>query len=253
MNDTVRFRLESGIGYLTLHRPEARNSINDDLVAACQQAIDTHRQDMNVLVLEGNDDFFCAGGDFSAIAASTDSDQPHTPQNHAAALYDLWTDLACGPFVSVAHVRGVANAGGVGFAAACDIAIADPTATFALSELIFGLYPACVWPFLTRRIGTQRAQYMTLSTIPINAAHAQQWGLVDAVAEDSQDLLRRHLLRLRRISKRGVAQFKAYRQELDAQLKAARPIALQHNQAMFADRENLNNIANFIAKGTFPT
>nr|WP_269820011.1 enoyl-CoA hydratase-related protein [Bacillus velezensis] len=42
---------------------------------------------------------------------------------------------------------GVANAGGIGFVAASDIVIADDTAVFSLSELLFGLFPAMVLPF----------------------------------------------------------------------------------------------------------
>lgn len=95
-------------------------------------------------------------------------------------MYDLWLRLATGPYVTISHVRGKANAGGLGFVAASDIVLANETAQFSLSELLFGLYPACVLLFLIRRIGFQRAHYFTLMTQPISAKQACEWGLVDA-------------------------------------------------------------------------
>src|SRR5207248_3090020 len=129
-------------------------------------------------------------------------------------LYELWLQIATAPFVTVAHLRGKTNAGGVGFVAACDIALADATATFSLSELLFGVYPACVMPFLIRRIGFQRAHYLTLMTQPIAVEQAHRWGLVDAYETQSDGLLRKHLLRLRCLSKVAIRRYKGYMTEL---------------------------------------
>jgi polyketide biosynthesis enoyl-CoA hydratase PksH len=85
----------------------------------------------------------------------------------------------------MSHVRGTSNAGGTGFVAASDIVIADNTAQFSLSELLFGLYPACVLPFLTKRIGFRKAHYLTLMTNPISVQQANAWNLVDAYEENS--------------------------------------------------------------------
>jgi polyketide biosynthesis enoyl-CoA hydratase PksH len=179
-----------------------------------------------------------------------------TPSYHctrsAEVLYDLWTDLATGPYVTIAHVRGKANAGGIGFVAACDIVLADERAVFSLSELLFGLFPACVLPFLIRRIGVQKAHYMTLMTVPIPVQEAHRWGLVDAYAADSADLLRRHLLRLRRLSKSAIQRYKQYLSALDTFLAASRMPAVAGNREVFSDPENLEKIARFVATGQFP-
>ena len=110
---------------------------------------------------------------------------------------------------------GMANGGGVGFVAASDIVLADETAQFGLSELLFGLFPACVLPFLIRRIGFQKAHYLTLMTQPISAQQAQTWGLVDACAKRSDSLLRKHLLRLSRLSKASIRRYKKYIRDLN--------------------------------------
>jgi 3-carboxymethyl-3-hydroxy-acyl-[acp] dehydratase len=52
--------------------------------------------------------------------------------------------LATGPFVTISHVRGKANAGGLGFMAASDIVLAQEEAQFSLSELLSdSIRPAC--------------------------------------------------------------------------------------------------------------
>ncbi len=48
--------------------------------------------------------------------------------------------------------------------AACDIVVCKTGVSFSLSELLFGLMPACVLPFVVRRTGVARAHYMTLMT-----------------------------------------------------------------------------------------
>ncbi|HEY6924331.1 MAG TPA: enoyl-CoA hydratase/isomerase, partial [Steroidobacteraceae bacterium] len=168
------------------------------------------------------------------------------------ALYALWAHLATGPFVVVAHVRGRTHAGGVGFVAASDIVIADKTAVFSLSELLFGLMPACVMPFLVRRVGWQRAHYMTLTTQAITVSQATSWGLVDAYDTDSGALLRKHLTRLRLLSRTAVARYKRFAGRLTGSIEADCGIALAANREVFSDKANLAGIARYVETGVFP-
>jgi polyketide biosynthesis enoyl-CoA hydratase PksH len=149
--ETVKVRFDNGICFLQMHRPETGNTINSRLVEECADVVRFAEEHATVLVLEGLPEVFCWGADFGELAAA--SDEAGTGESPAAALYDLWLSLAFGSFVSVAHVRGKANAGGLGFVAACDIVVCADTVTFSLSELLFGLMPACVLPFLTRKVG----------------------------------------------------------------------------------------------------
>jgi polyketide biosynthesis enoyl-CoA hydratase PksH len=255
---TIQFQMDQGIGYLRFARPEANNTINDQLIRECCQVLASYGESLRILVLEGSPEVFCFGADFHNSTSHAheagsgrpleDSEGPEGPE----ALYDLWQQLATGPYVTIAHVQGKANAGGVGFVAACDIVLANEKAVFSLSELLFGLYPACVLPFLVRRIGYQKAHYMTLMTQPIQAAEAHRWGLVDAFHTNSADLLRKHLLRLRRLSKDGIRRYKDYMSSIETFLAASKAQAVQANQAMFSDPANLANISRFIETGQFP-
>jgi polyketide biosynthesis enoyl-CoA hydratase PksH len=253
--ETIKVSFEDEICLLQLHRPSARNTINRRLVQECQQAVRVCEQRAKVLVVEGLPDFFCMGADFAELSAGEPSghsgQSPHGG-GHAEALYDLWLSLAMGPFVSIAHVRGKVNAGGVGFVAACDVVVCDSKAVFSLSELLFGLMPACVMPFLIRRVGVARANYLTVMTQPVTAQQALAWHLVDACDERSDNLLRRHLLRLRYLPKRGVARYKNYLRQLDDTLVAARPKAVAANLEVFSDAANLAGIARYARTGLLP-
>ena len=160
--------------------------------------------------------------------------------------------ISLGPFITIAHVQGKTNAGGVGFVAACDVVLCDEKAVFSLSELLFGLMPACVLPFLIRRMGFSKANYMTLMTQPISAKQAREWGLVDACEEKSDMLLRKYLLRLRRLSKTGISAYKRYVSTLDEVLAKSKPQALEANIEVFSNQNNLEKIVRYVKTGQFP-
>jgi polyketide biosynthesis enoyl-CoA hydratase PksH len=214
------------------------------------------------VVLEGSPEVFCFGADFAEIHAEVAKGQQY--EHNAEPLYNLWLQLATGPYITLSHVRGKVNAGGVGFVAASDIVLADQTAQFSLSELLFGLFPACVLPFLIRRIGFQKAHYMTLMTQPISVQRAQAWGLVDEYEETSASLLRRHLLRLRYLSKTAISRYKRYMNELGAgqgqacgqgqasSLRDIKSLAVAANHEVFSDPNNLKGISRYIKEGVFP-
>lgn len=247
----IRVRQEDDICYLQIHRPDADNSITSALVAEMAQALVRCEPITKILVLAGLPTMFCAGADFRAIERDCGRAAGYE-QHDPAALYDLWTQLAAGPFISIAHVRGKANAGGLGFVAACDLVLADEGASFALSEMLFGLMPACVLPFLVRRVGFARANYMTLMTQPVAARQALEWGLIDAMEGNSEILLRRHLQRLRRLSKSAIVRYKSYVRGMMEPVAVARGAAIRANLEMFADARNLENVVRYVRSGRFP-
>lgn len=249
--DTLRVRFEEDVCFAQIHRPAADNAINQRLIEECTELLRHCDVAAKVLVVEGLPNVFCNGADFKDIQQRIDGGSGH-PEHDPGQLYDLWQRLATGPYITVAHVRGRANAGGIGFVAACDVVLCEEQSTFSLSELLFGLMPACVMPFLIRRMGFAKANYMTLMTQPIQAKQAEAWGLVDACEASSENLLRKQLLRLRRLNKTGIARYKRYASTLDASLASARTKALQANVEVFSDPDNLDRITRFVKTGRFP-
>jgi 3-carboxymethyl-3-hydroxy-acyl-[acp] dehydratase len=249
--ETLQVRSYNDVCFIQIDRPEANNTINDQLIEELGRVLDRCEDETRIVVLEGSPEVFCFGADFKALQQELASSSRRTgPQPEP--MYNLWSRLAAGPYVTIAHVRGQVNAGGIGFVAACDVVICDEQATFSLSELLFGLMPACVLPFLVRRIGYSKAHYMTLMTEPVSAKTAQDWGLVDDVAADSANLLRKKLLRLRRLSKTAVRRYKRYLNTLDDSPAAAKLPALAANIEVFSDQVNLEKISRYVRTGQFP-
>ena len=243
---TIQVRIDQSICYIKLHRPEANNTINKTMVDECQHALAQCKESITIVVLEGLPEVFCMGADFQA------TQQEPTNKTDPEALYNLWDQLARGAFISIAHVRGKVNAGGVGFVAACDIVLADNSAQFSLSELLFDLFPACVLPFLIRRTGFQKAHYFTLTTKPVGVQKALDWGLVDASEDNSDALLRKHLLRLKHLSKKGIQNYKNYINSLDDGLNQSKATAIAANHKLFSDPSNLEKINRYTQTGLFP-
>jgi len=248
--ETIKVQFEESVCFVQIDRPEANNTINGRLVAECNHVLSVCEESATIVVLSGSTQVFCSGADFNAIASTSRKavEQDVDP----GPLYDLWLRLATGPYVTISHVRGKANAGGLGFVAASDIVLANETAQFSLSELLFGLYPACVLPFLIRRIGFQRAHYLTLMTQPISAWQAHEWGLVDAFEPLSETLLRRHLQRLQRLSKTAIRRYKVYMSRTAVPLEALKAPAVAANREIFSDIANLQAITRYVEKGVFP-
>jgi polyketide biosynthesis enoyl-CoA hydratase PksH len=250
--ETLQVRFQGDICFIQMYRPEANNTINDRLVEELAQVLDLCESDVKIVVLEGLPEVFCFGADFKGIQKSFEGSAGPIQVLDPEPMYKVWLRLASGPYVTIAHVRGQANAGGIGFVAACDVVICEERSTFSLSELLFGLMPACVLPFLIRRMGFSKANYMTLMTEPISAKCAQEWGLVDDQAADSQNLLRKKLLRLRRLTKTGVQRYKRYMSSLNDSLISAQTKALEANVEVFSDRANVEKIARYVTTGQFP-
>jgi len=151
-----------------------------------------------LVVLEGGAGVFCEGG-------ALDDAEEARPRRFAALLAALERDRR--PVVAL--VDGPALGAGAGLAAAADVVIATPRATFGLPETLLGLIPAMVFPALARRIGIPRARRLALGAEPLTADEAFRVGLVDDVSGDPEAALARHARRLARMDPHAVATFKA--------------------------------------------
>jgi len=254
---TLRVRVAESICFVQISRPQANNTINRKLIEEFTRILDFCEREMTAVVIEGLPEVFCCGADFAEIQDPNRGGEPEafSAQGDAevpARLYDLWARLTSDPYVVIAHVRGRAIAGGVGFVAASDIVVAGGSATFSLSELLFGLMPACVLPFLVRRIGFQRAHYMTVSAQPIGVSPAASWGLVDVYEEDSEPLLRKQLLRVRCLSKTAIGRYKRYSSSLRGSMTRERQAALAANREVFSDPVNIASIRRYVETGALP-
>jgi methylglutaconyl-CoA hydratase len=123
---------------------------------------------------------FCAGADLAGMAASG-RDTADANRRDAEALAALLLALRESPKPVVALVQGAAFGGGVGLAAACDVTLGSPTATFRLPEVQLGIVPAVISPYVVEAIGARHARRWFLTAEPIDAETARRLGLVHEV------------------------------------------------------------------------
>jgi polyketide biosynthesis enoyl-CoA hydratase PksH len=194
-----------------LSRPTSGNTLNAALIAELDGALDMLEADdgLRVLAILGRDGVFCQGMDF-AEASATEVATPDGLRDRIAPFWRLLSRIGQIGKTVIAGVDGRVSAGGLGLAAACDLVFATPRSGFILTELLFGLVPATIAPFLIRRTGIQAAWRLTLTAQHIDAAEARAIGLVDEVAGNLDDALRRVLIKVDRMDPDAVAAAKAY-------------------------------------------
>jgi polyketide biosynthesis enoyl-CoA hydratase PksH len=244
---TIKVEEQKNALTIQLFRPEANNSINGVLIEEITQVLISAEEnaEIKVIVLEGLPDNFCTGMDFKAVNEGLGD-------GNANEYYELLKYFSTCSKIIISKVEGKVNAGGIGLIAASDIVIADEKAVFGLSEALFGLLPACVMPFLIRRIGYQKAQWMALTTQTISAQRAHQLGLVDELSTNVNDAVRKNLLRLTRLDTNTIKDLKDYMSKLWILNDQTQKLAVDKITSLVNSEKVRSNIKNFVQHGKFP-
>ncbi|MDI7268027.1 MAG: enoyl-CoA hydratase-related protein [Myxococcota bacterium] len=201
--------------WLTMNRPERRNAINPALLGAFESVLAAIPDGVRAVVLTGAGSSFCAGADLEWMAAQAMSDVEATAgSRRVSALFAAYDAL---PVPLVARINGPAVGGGVGLAAIADVAVAAEGATFHLAEVLVGLVPAMISPYVTRRVGPGRAREWVLTAERLDAGTALSWGLVGAVVppEKLDETVEQRLALLRRGAPGALAAAKAFMRRVE--------------------------------------
>jgi enoyl-CoA hydratase len=176
----VRFSLEDGQALLTIDRPESRNALSVELVAALSAALHKAQADtaVRVVVLTGaGSRVFCAGGDLGGLGQ-----EGFLAGHEARRSYGLLLEQLAGfAKPTVAKLNGHALGGGLGLVCACDLAVAAEHAELGTPEVDVGLFPMMVLAWLQRHLGRKRALELVLTGTRLTAAEALGWGLLNRV------------------------------------------------------------------------
>ncbi|SMF97333.1 polyketide biosynthesis enoyl-CoA hydratase PksH [Methylomagnum ishizawai] len=249
----LRLRPEGRCLHLELSAPGRGNPLNRALIEALHTALDQVEADptVSVLTLSAEGPVFCDGMDFSeAVATAGDPEQ----ELRAAVrrFHGLLERLARLPVIVAALVEGRVNAGGMGLVAACDVVYARPQADFGLSEILFGLLPATVTPFLVRRTGLQTTYRMALTAQRLDAGQARACGLVDELCDDLADAIRRLRLRADRLDRAAIARTKAFYADYAGFDPASCQRAENTLAALLGDRHTAARLGHFIQGSLAP-
>src|SRR5947209_3824502 len=172
--------VEDGVAVITLNRPQARNALNSELLAALPKTMTACDIDPDVaaIVLTGADPAFCAGLDLKELGSS--GGNIRGGRVDAGATYSSPWPAMTKPVIGA--VNGAAVTGGLELALNCDFLVASERARFGDTHTRVGILPG--WGLsvlLPQAIGLRRAKEMSLTGNFLTAEEALHLGLVNRV------------------------------------------------------------------------
>lgn len=241
-----------GVRLVTLSRPDAANALStamgEELLALWTSL--AKAPDLRVVILTGAGRFFCAGADLKERDGMTDA---AWSEQHVMFEAMIRAQLAV-PVPIIAAVNGAAMGGGCEMALACDFAWASETARLGLPEVGLGIIPGLGGTqYVTRAVGEKRAAELLMSGLPIDAATALDFGLVNRVIP-ADELMPQVLERARVIAGKAPLSVKALKAVVrgGAALPLDKAMALelvQYNR-LFKTEDRHEGVAAFNQKRT---
>lgn len=211
---------------LTLNSPHNRNALSTTLVSQLHQGLRDASADpaARLVVLGHTGGTFCAGADLSEAGGGDPSGDresgvagrsgsPPSAHDMAAArareMAALMRAIVSSPLPVIAAINGHVRAGGFGLVGACDIAVAGPRSTFALTEARIGVAPAIISLTLLPKLSARAAARYYLTGETFDAGRAAEIGLITEAAEDVDAAVDKLVADIGRGSPQGLAASKA--------------------------------------------
>lgn len=226
----VLYEQNGAIVTITLNRPDARNALSEEVIAALIPALERAEADdsASCVILTGNGASFCSGGNIKQIRDLTAKDKmsplalERWYRDHIQRIPKVMDKLS---IPVIAAINGHAIGAGCDLACMCDIRICSDNAVFAESFLRVGIIPGDggAW-LLPRIIGMAKASQMLLTGEFIDADKAEGYGLVSEIT--AQDAL---LARAKALAEMVVQYPPAAIRKSKRLLKDARDVTLEEH------------------------
>jgi 2-(1,2-epoxy-1,2-dihydrophenyl)acetyl-CoA isomerase len=191
MSDHLLEKIEDGVAVLTMNRPDSLNALSPEMMAALLEALPRLAADDDVgcIVLTGAGRGFCAGGDVKAMAAGSELAAPTLEGKVAKLRHGMESSrwLHEMPKPTIAMMRGPAAGAGLSLGLACDLRIASDTLKMTTAFVNVGYSGdfGGSW-YLTKLVGTAKARELYYLAPVLDAAKAEQLGLVNQVVPDAE-------------------------------------------------------------------
>lgn len=179
---TPMYRVEDGVAWITMNRPETLNSYDRDILFDMNVAFEKADADDEVrcIVLTGEGRAFTSGGNLQELA------KMNKDRRVAILDVDMTADMVRRLYnikkPVIAAINGPTYGAGIATAMACDILLASDKASFGYSFTGLGFCPdsGSTW-FLTQKVGYNKACEILFSAKTLNADELLSLGLVNAV------------------------------------------------------------------------
>jgi len=185
---TLLFDVRDNVAHITLNRPEAANTINEQLGKDLFEAVLHCDEDPGIraVMISGAGKMFSGGGDLRDFHAKG-KHLPYYVKEVTTYFHAAMSRLTRMDPPVVAAVHGAVAGAGMSIAIACDIVIAAENARFMVAYTRAGLTPdGSATYFLPRIVGLRRALELTLTNRMLSAQEALEWGIVTRVVPDGE-------------------------------------------------------------------
>lgn len=175
-DELVHLEIAGGVATITLDSPANRNALSRQLLDELNNHLESSiaNAGVRVVVLTGSGTVFCSGADLKEQRTANEAAQKSGPGGLVPVLEALWHS----PKPIVGRINGAARAGGLGLVAACDVAVAVETASFAVNEVRIGVIPGIISVVLVPKLGMAKSMELFLTGEPFGAAEAARIGLI---------------------------------------------------------------------------
>ncbi len=177
------YQVEGNVASITLNRPEAKNAFSSNMIGLWRDSLERARADssVRVVILTGNGDTFCSGGDIRDMAEGklTSWDMKNFLWEGVHRIVLAMEDL---DKPVIAAVNGAAMGAGLDMALMCDMRLCSDRARLGESYILMGLVPGDGGAFfLPRLVGVAKAMELLLTGEAIDPGEALRIGLVNRV------------------------------------------------------------------------
>jgi methylglutaconyl-CoA hydratase len=169
------YEVARGVATITLNRPEAKNSLSDELVTSLSHDLDRAAEDgaVRVIVLTNAGNTFCAGADLKAT-------QPGVAGAGARRTFvDVFNQIIESTKPVIGRIDGHATGGGVGLAAVCDISVMRDDAKIGFTEVRLGVAPAVISVVCLPKMRQADSMELFLTGERFAPARAAEVGLIN--------------------------------------------------------------------------
>lgn len=177
------FRLEDGIFYLNINRPEKKNafdsSVIDELSKILDNEIISNLNQIRIIIISSNlDDYFTVGLDINWLITLNE----HQAKEMTIQLQNLFNRIENLPIPVIMVVKGINLTAGFELMLCCDYVIAAENARFGQVETKWGMTPAAgATQRLIRFVGPLKAKEIIYTSRIFNAQEALEMGLVNKI------------------------------------------------------------------------
>jgi enoyl-CoA hydratase len=190
MTTLVDYAVEGALARLTLNSPHNHNALSTALVAQLREglAAAADAPDVRAVVLGHTGKTFCAGAD---LAEASGRDLGDVAVDRAREMTHVLRSILELPIPVIGAINGNVRAGGMGLVGACDIVVAGPESTFALTEARIGVAPSIISLTLLPKLDPRASGRYFVTGEKFGADEAARIGLITERADSADDLAAR--------------------------------------------------------------